>query len=86
MIADIDPVHLACIGEMKDAMARYEKKLSVEELIAISAQLTGNLFGMRHIMSPAADVQETMDLVIKNIDLGTAMAMAAVETSEGNLN
>lgn len=76
-----DPVHLALLGEMKDAVSKYDQKLSIEEMLAITCQLAGNLFGLRHIVNPGAEVQETMDICIKNIDMGTAMAMEGVIAS-----
>lgn len=73
--------HLAFMNELKAAIGNTGRELQAHELLAIAAQLVGNLLAYQdhRLMTPA----EGMDLVARNIETGNRAAVDSMIANSG---
>lgn len=67
------PMHQAAMAALKEAMRPYADDLGAEGMLALAAQLVGNLIALQDQRKWTS--AQVMELVSKNIEEGNAVAI-----------
>lgn len=73
--------HTGFMNEMKRAMRKHGKNLTAEELLAIAAQLVGNLIALQDQRKYTSEM--VMQIVSENIMIGNDTAVQGLMNEQG---
>jgi len=75
-------IHTECRDAMVNAMRQFSEELTPQEMLAIAAQVVGQLIALQdqRVMTP----EMAMDLVQGNIVIGNETVTGPLQQTEGN--